>query len=396
MRPFAIECWDGERLGSTTGGGPIFRVLSPAAVAYALCAPGQLGIGRAYVAGALEPDDLDSALALLSTWKTPALAGATRVRLAVAAARACGVTLPPRPPAGELRPRGRRHSRERDARAVRHHYDVSNEFFALFLDPSMTYSCAMFSRGAQTLASAQKAKLELVCRKLELEPGQRVLDIGCGWGSFAIHAARCHGARVVGVTLSGPQGELARRLVADSGLEDQIEIRVGDYRELADGPFDAVASIGMIEHVGARQIDVYAAQVARLLRPGGRTLNQGIARLRVGDPEAGPFSERFVFPDVAPLHLSTVLAALERAGLVTEHVEGFAEDYAETLAHWAQRLDERREKAIALAGPERVRVWRLYLRVARTGFLDGFTGVYQTQSLRPPGWATTRSARLRH
>ena len=395
VRPFALECWDGGRLLSTTGDGPTFRVRSPAAVAHALRAPGQLGIGRAYVAGVLEPDDLDAALALLSTWKRPSMARAARARLAVAAARACGVTLPPPPPAGELRPRGRRHSRERDARAVRHHYDVSNDFFALFLDPSMTYSCAIFSRGAQTLASAQEAKLELVCRKLELEPGQRVLDIGCGWGSFAIHAAKLYGVQVVGVTLSTLQAELARKLVADASLQDRIEIRVADYRELAHEPFDAVASIGMIEHVGARQIDAYAAQVARLVRPGGRALNHGIARLRVGDPEAGPFSERFVFPDAAPLHLSTVIAALEHAGLVTEHVEGFAEDYAETLAHWARRLDERRDEAIALVGPERLRVWRLYLRVARNGFLGGFTGVYQTESQRPASAATT-SGRPRH
>jgi cyclopropane-fatty-acyl-phospholipid synthase len=152
----------------------------------------------------------------------------------------------------------------------------------------------------------------------------------------------------------------------------------------------------MIEHVGARQIDAYAAEVARLLRPEGRTLNHGIARLRVGDPEAGPFSERFVFPDAAPLHLSTVIAALERAGLVTDRVEGFADDYAETLAHWARQLDERRDEAIALVGPERLRVWRLYLRVARNGFLRGFTGVYQTQSHRPPASATTTSVRPRH
>ena len=191
------------------------------------------------------------------------------------------------------------------------------------------------------------------------------------------------------MTLSSPQAKLARTLVADASLQDRSEIRVGDYRELADERFDAVASIGMIEHVGARQIDAYAVRVARLLRPGGRALNHGIARLRVGDPEAGPFSERFVFPDAAPLHLSTVIAALERAGLVTEHVEGFAEDYAETLAHWARRLDEHRAEAITLVGPERLRVWRLYLRVARNGFLGGFTGVYQTQSRRPPASAAT-------
>jgi cyclopropane-fatty-acyl-phospholipid synthase len=391
-RPFAIECWDGGRLGSTTGDGPVFRVRSPAAVAHALRAPGQLGVGRAYVAGLLDPDDLDSALALLSTWKPPPLTRAARARLVLAAARACGVMAPPRPPAGELRQRGHRHSRQRDARAVRHHYDVSNEFFALFLDPSMTYSCAIFSGGAQTLASAQAAKLELVCQKLALDAGKRVLDIGCGWGSFAIHAAKHHGAEVVGVTLSAPQAELARRRVVEAGLQDRVEIRIADYREISDGPFDAIASIGMIEHVGARQIDAYAAQVARLLRPGGQVLNHGIARLRVGDPEAGPFSERFVFPDAAPLHLSTVIAALERAGLVTEHVEGFADDYAETLAHWARRLDERRAEATALVGPERLRVWRLYLRAARNGFLSGFTGVYQTRSSQPPPARSRASA----
>ena len=191
------------------------------------------------------------------------------------------------------------------------------------------------------------------------------------------------------MTLSTPQAELARKLVADASLQDRIEIRVGDYRELADEPFDAVASIGMIEHVGARQIDAYATQVARLLRPGGRALNHGIARLRVGDPGAGPFSERFVFPDAAPLHLSTVIAALERAGLVTEHVEGFAEDYAETLAHWARRLDERRDECDRTRRTRAAPGLAAYLRVARNGFLGGFTGVYQTQSHRPASAATT-------
>jgi cyclopropane-fatty-acyl-phospholipid synthase len=359
-------------------------VRSPDALAHALRAPGQLGLGRAYVSGALDVDDVDAVLAVLDSWQPPPLNGRGRARLALAAARATGLRRPPRAPAAELRPAGRRHSRERDARAVRHHYDVSNEFFELFLGSAMTYSCAIFSRGAQTLEEAQEAKLELVCAKLGLEPGERVLDVGCGWGSFAIHAATRHGVRVIGITLSEPQAALARRRVAERGLDDQVEIRVADYRELDDDPFDAIASIGMVEHVGANQIDVYADRLARLLRPGGRLLNHGIARLRHGEPEAGPFSERYVFPDAAPLHLSRIVFALERAGLATDHVEGFAPDYATTLRHWAERLDARLDDAVRLAGAERVRVWRLYLRAARRGFESGFTSVYQVRATGPP------------
>jgi cyclopropane-fatty-acyl-phospholipid synthase len=294
-----------------------------------------------------------------------------------------GLRKPPPVPAAELRPSGKRHTRERDARAVRHHYDVSNEFFKLILGEAMTYSCAIFSRGATTLEEAQEAKLELVCTKLGLRETERVLDVGCGWGSFAIHAATNHGVKVLGITLSEPQATEARRRVAEQGLEDSVEIRVADYRELQAEPFDAIASIGMVEHVGSSQIDVYADCLARLLKPGGRLLNHGIARLRHSDPEAGAFSERYVFPDAAPLHLSRIIFALERAGLEQEHVEGFRSDYAETLRHWARRLDDNLDQALRLAGPERVRVWRVYLRAARRGFESGFTSVYQVRARRP-------------
>jgi cyclopropane-fatty-acyl-phospholipid synthase len=381
-RPFTVEFWDGTELPSTNGGGPRFSVRSPAAFAHALRAPGQLGLGRAYVSGELEVDDMDEVLDLLDSWQPPALDRGARARLAVAAARATGLQLPPRPPRTELRPRGKRHSRERDARSVRHHYDLPPEFFELFLGPSMTYSCAVFSRGASTLEEAQETKLELVCTKLDLQPGDRVLDIGCGWGSFAMHAAARHDVKVVGITLSPPQAELGQRRAAELGLADRVDIRVADYRELADEPFDAIASIGMVEHVGANQIDVYARQVARLVKPGGRILNHGIARLRHTDPEAGPFSERYVFPDAAPLHLSRIQLALERAGIVTEHVEGLASDYATTLRHWASNLDDNLADALRLAGPERLRVWRLYLRAARRGFESGFTSIYQVRGRR--------------
>jgi cyclopropane-fatty-acyl-phospholipid synthase len=378
-RPFAVEFWDGTELPSTSGGGPLFRVRSPRAVSHALRAPGQLGIGRAYVSGDLEVDDLDGVVELLDSWKPPPLDRRAQARLAAAAVATAALAPLPRRPAMELVPRGRRHSPGRDARSVRHHYDVSNDFFALFLDPSMTYSCALFSRGATTLEEAQQAKLEMVCRKLALEPGQRVLDVGCGWGSFAIHAAREHGVHVTGITLSEPQAQVARERAAAAGLADQVQIRVMDYRALPGGePFDAIASIGMVEHVGAVQIDRYAEALAALLEPGGLLLNHGIARLRHTDGEAGPFSERYVFPDAAPLHLSRSTLALERAGFTVEHVEGFAADYVETLHHWARRLDANLPEARRLAGDERVRVWRLYLRAARHGFESGFTSIYQS------------------
>jgi cyclopropane-fatty-acyl-phospholipid synthase len=378
LRPFAVEFWDGTRLEPTSGNGqrPTFHVRTPAAIAHALRAPGQLGVGRAYVGGQLEVDDLDAVLGLLGTWSPPALNARSRARLALAAARGCGLTAPPPVPRSELRPRGARHSQERDSRSVRHHYDVSNDFFALFLDPSMTYSGAVW-RDAATLGEAQFAKLELICTKLGLKAGMRVLDVGCGWGSFAVHAAREHGVKVVGITLSEPQARLARERVSEAGLEDLLDIRVADYRDLAGERFDAIASIGMVEHVGATNIDLYAQRLAALLHPGGLLLNHGIARLRHSDPEAGPFSERYVFPDAAPLHLSRVIAALERAGFEPLHVEGLRADYERTLDHWIENLDSNLTEATRLAGEERVRVWRLYLRAARNGFRIGFTSIYQ-------------------
>jgi len=379
-RPFAIEFWDGTSVPATESNGvPHFQVRSPRALAHALRAPGQLGLGRAYVTGELDVDDMDAVIRLLDTWQPPPLERADRARLALAAVQACGLTRPPSVPLAELKPRGRRRTRARDARSVRHHYDLPPEFFALFLDKSMTYSCAIFSRGATTLEEAQETKLELVCTKLRLEPGQRVLDVGCGWGSFALHAAARHGVHVTGITLSEPQARVARARAAEAGLADRTDFRVMDYREISGERFDAVASIGMVEHVGEEKIDVYAARLAELLAPGGALLNHGIARLDPGDVIGGPFSDRYVFPDGAPLQLSRVLSAIEKAGLEAIHIEGFREDYAETLRHWARRLDENIDEARRLAGDERVRVWRLYLRAARNGFETGFTSVYQVR-----------------
>jgi len=376
--PVRVIGYDGSKAGPDSSELAL-RINSPRALARLATAPGTLGLARAYVSGEIEVDDMDAVIELLDNWQPPALERGDVARLALGAIRAAGLTRPPKRPDAELVLSGRRHSKERDARAVRHHYDVSNDFFALFLDESMTYSCAFFAEGAKTLEEAQEEKLEMVARKLALKEGDRVLDVGCGWGSFPLWAATKHGAGVVGITLSPPQAEKARQRAEEAGVADRVEIRVMDYRDLAGERFDAIASIGMVEHVGEEQIDVYARILAGLLEPGGRLLNHGIARLRHTDPDAGAFSERYVFPDGEPLHLSRVLLALERGGFVTRHVSEHGADYAETLRHWACRLDENLDEAIRLAGPERVRVWRLYLRAARNGFENGFLSIYQAR-----------------
>jgi cyclopropane-fatty-acyl-phospholipid synthase len=383
-RPFHLRFWDGNAVPATVGEAPTFTLHRPAAIAHLLSARSSLGVGRAYVEGSLTVDDIDAAFGVVDRWRPPRLRRADSMRLLLAAVAAAGrAGLPKRPPV-ELVLRGEVHSKERDAAAVRYHYDVGNEFFALFLDESMTYSCAIFSRGAQTLEEAQRTKLDLVATKLRLGPGMRVLDVGCGWGSFAIHAAREHGVSVLGVTLSEPQAELARERVREAGLADRVEIRVMDYRELERGTFDAIASIGMAEHVGENQIDRYAQGLFELLRPGGTLLNHAISTLKPGENHHDKlFSTRYVFPDGETLPLSRVQLALERAGFRTDHVEKFQEDYAITLRQWAERLDARLPEAEALAGPERTRVWRLYLRAAGNGFAADLIAVYQVKAHKP-------------
>ncbi len=378
-----MRFWDGSEVQATEPGAPTLTLRTPRALAHALRAPGELGLGRAYAAGMLEVDDLEAALRMVDTFEPPSLTLAQRAGLVVGVIRACGLVVPPPVPATELRLRGQRHTIGRDRRAVQYHYDVGNDFFALFLDRSMTYSCAYWGGGAQTLDEAQEAKVELVCKKLALREGERVLDVGCGWGSFVIHAASRHGVRAVGITLAERQAELARERVREAGVADRVEIRVADYREVSDGPFDAIASIGMVEHVGEEQIDTYARRLHGLLEPGGRLLNHGIAKLKDFDtPDEGAFSERFVFPDGVPLPLSRILHALERAEFTTTHVEGLQRDYAKTIGYWIDSFDANWDEAVRLGGIERARVWRLYLRAARQGFETGWASVYQVLAHR--------------
>jgi cyclopropane-fatty-acyl-phospholipid synthase len=383
-RPFHVRFWDGGVVQATQDDAPTFFVRRPSALSHFLRAPDTLGLGRAYVDGSLEVDDLDAGFIVIDEWEPPELSIEDKLRLGlgvVVAALPGGI---PKRPSLELILRGERHTPQRDAAAIRYHYDVGNEFFGLFLDESMTYSCAIYSKGAETLEDAQLAKLDLIASKLALKEGMRLLDVGCGWGSFAIHAAKHYGVTVTGVTLSPSQAELAREKVARAGLSDQVEIRVADYRELPGGSFDAIASIGMSEHVGESQIDNYCKALFALLRPGGVLLNHAIAAL---DPEYDSlddeFSMRYVFPDGEALPFSRVQLALERAGFHVDQVEGFREDYARTLREWTKRLDEHLQRAEQLAGVERTRIWRLYLRAARHGFDTSITAVYQVRARRP-------------
>jgi cyclopropane-fatty-acyl-phospholipid synthase len=383
-RPFGLRFWDGTVVSATQPSAPTFHVKSPKALAHVLRAPGELGLGRAYAQGLIETDDIDGALLLVDNFEPPRLAPRQLAKLATGVLQATGLTLPPPRPATELRLKGERHTLARDKRAVRHHYDAGNDFFKLFLDDSMTYSCAYWRSGGQTLEEAQDAKRELVCTKLALKPGERLLDVGCGWGSMAIHAASRHGARVLGVTLSEPQVEEARRRAQGAGVADRVEFRVADYRELSGDRFDAICSIGMVEHVGEERIELYMRTLFDLLGPQGRLLNHGIAKLQDFDTkDEGPFSERFVFPDGVPLPLSRIIQAMERTGFAPRHVEGIAEDYAQTLEHWIKRYEDRYDEAVRLAGEERARVWKLYLHAARQGFVTGWASVYQVLAHRP-------------
>jgi cyclopropane-fatty-acyl-phospholipid synthase len=403
--PFALEAWDGSRVEADEPVGaraataaeraPVTVVVrSPDALRRILYAPGELGLARAHIVGDIDVDgDIFDLLAVRDV-----LGGATdHVRVgprlgdvgpllrSMRELGALGRPLPAPPEEARLG-RHRRHSRRRDASAVRHHYDVGNEFYELVLGPAMTYSCAFWADGVDDLQTAQAAKHELVCRKLGLQPDMRVLDIGCGWGSFVVHAAKHHGARALGITLSPEQAAYARQRVIDDGLEDRVEIRVQDYRDLDEPEFPAIASVGMFEHVGADEADTYAAAVTRLLAPGGRLLNHAISRADPDD-EAGvddrSFVGRYVFPDSALHEVGQVVTTLQRAGLEVRDVESLREHYARTLRSWVANLQDSWDEAQMLAGPARARTWRLYMAGSAVAFEAGRISIHQVLAVRP-------------
>ncbi|MDQ1534842.1 MAG: cyclopropane-fatty-acyl-phospholipid synthase [Actinomycetota bacterium] len=382
--PVAVRAYDGSRLGPDDAAATLV-LRSPDALRRIATSPGELGIGRAYVAGDLDVEgDMYAALELRHRFTKVALTPAQLLEIAKLLGPTALRRLPP--PPGEARLRGRRHSPARDAAAIAHHYNVSNEFYAQLLGPSLTYSCAVWKDPNVGLEAAQATKHDLVCRKLGLRPGMRLLDVGCGWGSMLLHAAQHYGVRGVGVTLSDAQAELASKRIADAGLADLIAVRVQDYRAIDDGPFDAISSIGMFEHVGLSRLDEYFSRLFSLLEPGGRLLNHGISR-----PWRAPhrahfarrgFIDRFVFPDGELLEVGSVVTAIQRAGFEVRHLESLREHYALTLRAWSANLERDWDAAVAEVGAPRARIWRLYIAASALNFEDGNTQVHQVLAVK--------------
>ncbi|WP_069816340.1 SAM-dependent methyltransferase [Streptomyces sp. TP-A0874] len=418
--PLRVRAWDGTEHGPP--GAPVLVVRNRRALRRLLWRPGELGLARAWVAGDLSIEgDLYEALDLLAglIWERPAHPGASAApegtgrspaaavrrrgrRLARNAAAVrdpalrsgfrelvslAGPGLPPPPPPEEARRSGGVvHSLRRDRAAISHHYDVGNRFYELVLGPSMVYSCAYWEETAD-LETAQRAKLDLICRKLALRPGQRLLDVGCGWGSMLLHAVREYGVSAVGVTLSREQAVYARKRLAAAGLTDRVEVRVQDYREVADGPYDAVSSIGMAEHVGSVAYRDYATGLYRLLRPGGRLLNHQIARRPVQDEDAyrvDEFINAYVFPDGELAPVGRTAALLEEAGFEVRDVEALREHYALTLRRWVANLEEHWPEAVRRTSPGRARVWLLYMAASALAFERNRIGVNQILAVRTP------------
>ena len=364
--PLAIELWNGERYALCEQPSVTVKV-SGASALKDLANPDLATLGEAYVEGRIDVEGpIDEAL-----------------RTAEALSRYLGEAKNGKRPSF-----WNAHSRKTDSKVVRYHYDVSNDFYALWLDRRLVYSCAYFKTGEETLAKAQKQKLDHICRKLRLAPGDRFLDIGCGWGALVIHAAERYGVRATGITLSENQHALANERIRAAGLEDRCQVLLQDYRDVpGEGVFDKIASVGMFEHVGLKNLPVYFATIRKLLADNGIAMNHGITSV---DPEsrsvgmgAGEFIEKYVFPHGELPHLSLVIREMGAAGLEVMDVESLRLHYAKTLAHWSQRLETKLDAARAHAGDKRLRIWRLYLAGCAHAFERNWVTIQQVLAIKP-------------
>lgn len=375
---FGVRLWDGTRVGN---GAPFTLVLrEPGALRAAMHAPVELSAGRAFAAGMLDCEGdlelaIDELLHAASSLDAARVMKIWRLTQRLPAARL--------PQLREARLRGGVHSRARDLAAIGFHYDQPLAFYRSFLDARLVYSCAYFDDGVETLDDAQRAKLDYTLRKLRLSPGERFLDIGCGWGALVIRAAE-HGARATGVTLSRSQYDEGNRRIQEAGLEDRARIELRDYRDLGDERFDKIASIGMFEHVGRPRLPEYFRAAFSALRPGGLFLNHGIATESKATRHRPPsFIERFVFPDGELVRIAEALVVAQDAGFEVRDVENLREHYARTLRAWVANLERNRDAAIAAAGEQSYRIWRLYMAGSAQGFRTRRIAIYQSLLARP-------------
>ena len=389
--PVRLQAWDGSVAGDA--GAPHVSLHSPDALRRLLWSPGELGAAQAYVTGELDiAGDVGAALdhvwAVVRARELSAVRPKPRSLLQLAAlAKDLGVLgRPLPPPASQAVVKGRLHSLMRDRAAISHHYDLSNDFYELVLDSHMAYSSGYWTSDSPdyTLDDAQRDKLDLVCRKIGLDrkPGQRFLDVGCGWGSLSLHAAAEYGAQVVGVTISREQKAFIDKRIADRGLQNNVEIRIQDYREIPDGPFDAVASIEMGEHVGEDNYPTYTAALYANVKPGGRVLIQQMSRKEGDNPGGGAFIESFIAPDMYMRPVGRTVAMIEEAGLEVRDVHAMREHYVRTVEVWTERFEARFDEVVAMVGEEVARVWRLYLVGGGMAFRDNRMGVDQILAVR--------------
>jgi cyclopropane-fatty-acyl-phospholipid synthase len=359
--PMQIELWDGRRYA--LGDAPKVRLKVPKAAALRyLINPDMMKLGEAFVEGHVEVE------------------GQLKDIFEVAERFASG-SPPPKPRLLGMKRLGV-HSRKRDKRAIEYHYDVSNDFYRLFLDERMVYSCAYFRTDGDSLALAQEQKLDHILTKLMVKPGERFLDIGCGWGAMVVRAAKKFGARATGVTLSERQFEYCQELIRREGLEGQVEVRIQDYRDIpGEGVYDKISSVGMFEHVGHKNLLTYFSKIHSLLAPGGLAMNHGITSVSPDSADvgmgAGDFIDRYVFPDGELPHISLALREIEAAGLEPADVESLRRHYARTCAMWADRLEASRDRALELIDPRRYRIWSIYLAGCAHAFAHGWINIYQ-------------------
>jgi cyclopropane-fatty-acyl-phospholipid synthase len=388
-KPVRFQAYDGSVAGPEDAQVTI-RVRSSKALTHMVSAPGELGLARAYVSGELdlEAPDHYTMLRMLAGEKFGDLSW--RDRVAVLKAFGPEIVQWVEPPPQEVGAKRflaglHRHTRGRDALAISHHYDVSNTFYEWVLGPSMAYTCAVFPTDGATLEEAQAEKFDLVCRKLDLQSGQRLLDVGCGWGGMVLHAARHYGVRALGVTLSRQQAEWAQKQVADGGLSDLVEVRHQDYRDVAEGGFDAISSIGLTEHIGVAQLSPYALRLASRLKPQGRLLNHCITRPDDHSPAIAKrgFITRYVFPDGELAGVGRLARELQGAGLEIRHEENLREHYARTCQAWCENLDAHWDAAVAEVGEGTARVWALYLAGSRIAFERNDIQLHQILAVKP-------------